>query len=304
MRPSVSQLQHTVAVAKAGSFSKAARELNVSQPSVSNSVSDLEEMLGKNIFRRSTRSVKLSPFGEALLPTLIDAVSAVDRVFIEANSIINPDKKLLRVAFTPLLDIGRVDSFLSAYRLGNPEVEVVFKECAHESLEERLLSEQIDVAFAHDVPKNRELRRCTLFFDSLHYIPVNGDVEVAQTKVSINHIALNPLLLTNGSCGLAPTTLKMFELEGIEPSLYIGRAMTHSGLKDWAELGLGGAVLPGSKLMPNPNTYPVVEIHGIVQKIEYQAVWAKSSESAFHLGQLFKQIPKIATSVSRESGKL
>ena len=303
MRPSIAQLQHATMVATCGSFSAAARRCNVSQPTISNSVSDLEDLLGKRLFRRSTRRVETTPFGEQMLPVIAEAVAAVDRVTAEAEARINPQRKLLRIAYTPLLDIGQVDAICAGFRLANPEVEIVYKECAHESLEARLLAEQIDIVFAHDVPKQKEFRRCSLYLDPLHYVPATGRSDAAGGTVPLAAVVEAQLLLTEGSCGLAPTTLKLLETNGFVPQLYAGRAMTHASLRDWAELGLGGAILPYSKLMPTPEAFPRVEVDGTPQRIEFQAVWAKASEATDHLQRFFKQIPQAAAALV-QSGAL
>ena len=189
MKVSLIQLLHASLVARHGSFSEAARRCNASQPTVSNNVSDLEELLGKKLFLRTTRKVELSPFGRALLPSIEEALAAAHRVTAEAEALLNPEKKLLRIAYTPLLDIGRINALCAAYRQSNPDVEIVFKECAHDSLEDRLMSEQVDVACAHDIAKRREFARCKMFKDPLHYIPANGATEGATEMIPLDRVA-------------------------------------------------------------------------------------------------------------------
>ena len=55
------------AVARLGSFSEAADELGMNKNSVSRFVANLEEKLGEKLFRRTTREVSLTVFGESLL---------------------------------------------------------------------------------------------------------------------------------------------------------------------------------------------------------------------------------------------
>ncbi len=54
-------------VAKMGSFTKAARELNIVQPAVSNTIKKLEDELQLALFIRKDKSVSLTPEGEVLL---------------------------------------------------------------------------------------------------------------------------------------------------------------------------------------------------------------------------------------------
>ncbi|MCZ6854286.1 MAG: LysR family transcriptional regulator, partial [Gammaproteobacteria bacterium] len=58
------QLRFVKATSEFKSFTKAAQFCHVTQPTLSNGVSKLEEDLGEKIFARTTRIVGLTPFGE------------------------------------------------------------------------------------------------------------------------------------------------------------------------------------------------------------------------------------------------
>src|SRR5438128_12258998 len=62
------QLEYFVAAAEHGSISAGARARHVSQPSVSQAVAQLEEVLGETLFRRQvSRGLELTPAGQRLL---------------------------------------------------------------------------------------------------------------------------------------------------------------------------------------------------------------------------------------------
>ena len=63
----LTQLQYAIAIAGAGSMNEAARELFVSQPSLSSAVKELEEETGVRLFRRTNRGIALTPEGEEFI---------------------------------------------------------------------------------------------------------------------------------------------------------------------------------------------------------------------------------------------
>ena len=67
-----------VAVHEAGSFSGAGRRLKLSTSVVSHHISKLEARLGVSLFFRSTRSLSLTPEGQAILPYARTMVEAAD----------------------------------------------------------------------------------------------------------------------------------------------------------------------------------------------------------------------------------
>ncbi len=294
MRPTLVQLRNATLVAEAGSFSEAARRANISQPSISASISDLEAILGRSVFARTTRKVELTAFGRALLPSIIEVIAAVDSLQLEAKALIEPEQPLIRVAFTPLLDIRRIDALFKAYQRQNPAVHVVFKECSVGGLEQRLLDEQIDIAFGVGLSSARDRHRCPLFDDPLHLIPPFGAPDDANATMALTDIVNETILLTAGECGLAPATERLFAEAGLETSYYPGRAMSHAALQEWAELGLGAALLPASRIVGDPGRFPTVTSGGRSAVIRHEAVWQGDVRSVPHIGAFLSTLPATA----------
>ena len=63
----LTQLNYAITVANAKSMNEAAKELFISQPSLSASIRDLEEEVGLELFRRSNRGISLTPEGEEFI---------------------------------------------------------------------------------------------------------------------------------------------------------------------------------------------------------------------------------------------
>lgn len=81
---SISRLQQLVSVAKAGSISKAAEELNISQPALSRSIAALEDYYGFEIFNRVGHGVKLTSAGMQVIELstpILQHMKALDRNF-------------------------------------------------------------------------------------------------------------------------------------------------------------------------------------------------------------------------------
>lgn len=72
------QIAQVIAVANTGSFTKAAQQLYLSQPNLSQSIKQLEEEIGNNIFERAPSGVTVTPFGREYLDHLYSLQKELD----------------------------------------------------------------------------------------------------------------------------------------------------------------------------------------------------------------------------------
>ena len=73
------QLEHFVALAEEGSFTRAAKRMHIAQSGLSMSIRALEQELGTRLFERRTRRIALTPPAQAMLPEARRAIASVER---------------------------------------------------------------------------------------------------------------------------------------------------------------------------------------------------------------------------------
>ena len=83
--PPTPMLQAFVSAAQAGSFARAASELNLTASAISHQIAGLEEWWGVSLFERHSRGVKLTAAGQALLPVTDEFFKALDGVLHSLN---------------------------------------------------------------------------------------------------------------------------------------------------------------------------------------------------------------------------
>ena len=76
----IEQLEYVAAVARLGSYRKAAESLHISQPALSESVRGLERELGVDLLERGRHGARLSESGRDMLPHMLSVLDAVDRL--------------------------------------------------------------------------------------------------------------------------------------------------------------------------------------------------------------------------------
>jgi len=139
----LSALRLFVRVARAGNFSRAAREFGLSQPSASRIVATLEREIGASLFTRSTRALALTEAGAEYLARVEPVLAALDEADHTARGT-GELRGVLRVAAASSFTVHAVIPRLPDFLKDNPRLRV---ELLMSDLRQALISEGVDVAF-------------------------------------------------------------------------------------------------------------------------------------------------------------
>ncbi|WP_127902969.1 LysR family transcriptional regulator [Solirhodobacter olei] len=123
------------AAARHLSFTAAAEELGYTQAAISSHVRALEHYIGRQLFHRNPRSLKLTEMGEAFLPTLRPALDQIDHA---TEAIVASARNRTVVVSCPMsLAENWLAGCLAEYRRAHPEIEVVLHGTIWEDLGEQ-----------------------------------------------------------------------------------------------------------------------------------------------------------------------
>lgn len=142
MTDQISTLRTFIRVARTGSFSRVAQELNLSQPTVSRTIADLEKSLSVVLFSRTTRAVTLTEIGANYLLKVQAVLDALD----EANHAVRGDETLqgmLRVGASTIFASRVLVHSLAGFMASHPELCV---ELLVDDKRQDLITDGIDVA--------------------------------------------------------------------------------------------------------------------------------------------------------------
>jgi LysR family glycine cleavage system transcriptional activator len=128
--PSLVELHAFLAVARSGSFRKAAEALCVTQAAVSRAVLRLEAELGQDVFHRSAAGVQLTPAGEELRKLTEKPVAALEQAALRMRRA--PERLKLRLAVITSLGHLWLMPRLERFQQAHPEVELEFRQYHHD----------------------------------------------------------------------------------------------------------------------------------------------------------------------------
>ena len=238
------RMRHALAVADAGSFSRAAELLRIGQPPLSQSIQRLEQELGVILFERTPKGVRLTPSGEAFLADARLAVAAADRAQAAARAAATAEAParigvILPAVFGPLQRLAR-----AANAIGVP-VELV--NGGTEELLEMLDDGRLDMSFVappFDTPPGMQLVSVARE-PPLAALPIG--MADAPGEYAPMAMMAERLILPPRSYGpvMYDALLSMFTLQGLRPTVVTEttRMITMLAL---TSAGIGASIVPPS----------------------------------------------------------
>ncbi len=161
------QLRYFLAVIKTGSFSRAAVECHVSQPSLSQQILKLEEELGESLFERLPRGVALTPAAHQLKKSAERILTEVDTARRRVQQASGDVRGRVVIGALPTIAPYLLPRVLKAFAAHYPHAEVVVQEDTTARLLVGIDTAQVDLAVLSLPVEAPFLRTRALFEDEL-----------------------------------------------------------------------------------------------------------------------------------------
>lgn len=298
------QLRYARALAECGSFGQAAKQCAVTQPTLSNGIAQLESELGQQLFARTTRTVRPTEAGEYLLPGIADVLNAQAALMARARALSHPAHRLIRIGVSPVLGVKFIAVMIEPFRLDNLDVEVIFRELNLAEMMALLEDGQLDFVLGpiDAVSSSRPGFGSAVFYrEPLVFVPSSGTkTKYRRAKsVTLKTIADEIFVMVPNACGLTQTTRAAFRRRRLKLNEYSGQAMSYGVLQEWAELGIGSAILPRSKLAPRNGPEIVILDGDNPLRIHYRGLWQDGPNTPAEVKRLASFLKEVAPSIAQ-----
>lgn len=298
MKPTLRQLQYLVAIDEAGTFSGAAKLSNVSQPSLSTQLRDMEEVLGATLVERGRGGAPLTPIGLELAGRARIILRDMDAFRTTARE---AGQTLVgRIRLGTLPSIGPYLLPLAVRRLHRlyPGLRIIVREERTVDLQAHLEDGRLDVIISspEDHPA---MRHMTLFHEQL-YIGVAPDDPLAHGKgpISINELAGRDLLTLGYGHKLSVLVARLAEIAGAQiSSEYEGTSL--DAVRQMAAMGGSVAVMPSLYMRSEAREDPGIVVRPInapVAERDIALVWRPTSP----LSSKFQTVGEVLAQAARD----
>ena len=230
-----------LAVAKHGSFTRAAIQLGVTQSTISKRVQQLEQQLGNRLLYRHGRGVGLTDAGERLVKVARAVFAQLDEVRDELAEGAHDLRGWVTLGLPPSLGASISVPLARRFRSAFPNAGLRVIESFSGSLLELLEAGKMDIAVLYDARLSATLLVNPLFRENL-YLVENGRSK-AGDEAEIAELADGPFVLSHSSNGLRRILEDAATVAGIEIRVPL-ELDSLTALKQVAETGPERCVLP------------------------------------------------------------
>ena len=203
------------------SFSAAAEELNISQPTVSLHIKQLEEELDTPLFIRSTRELKITEEGTMLYREAKDLLqqrlSLIDRF-------INPSRKILRLGSSTIPTGYILPFILGRFRKDHPNILIQVEEQNSYETIKRISTRKVDAGIVGMKTDDENCEFRPIYQDEFVFITPNIPYYRAlqQTNPDLKRLAQEPLIIRESGSAVKQNTERMLNSANISmESLHI-----------------------------------------------------------------------------------
>ncbi|GAB3186766.1 LysR family transcriptional regulator [Hydrogenophaga aquatica] len=241
------QLRIFLAVARQGSFARAAEELHLSPPTLSLQVKQLSETVGQPLFEQLGKKIYLTAAGQTLAEACQDIEARMERLSQDLAALSGVEKGSLKLAILTTVKYT-VPKLLGGFCAAHPGIDVAMLVGNREMLLQRLSSNQDDLYIMGQPPEQMDVV-CEDFADNplVLVAPPNHPL-VGKKRIAPQRLINEPFIMREPGSGTRLTAERFFNSHGVQlrNRLEVGSS---EAIKQTVAGGLGLAVLSATTVV-------------------------------------------------------
>jgi DNA-binding transcriptional LysR family regulator len=247
MTPSVPQLRSFITIARTGSFTQAARALNLSQPALTVQIRQLEAALKVRLIDRNTRSVSITRIGRELVPVFERLLAELDTVVSGARDLSEKRYGIVRVACLPSVAATVMPSAIASFKTKHPGVQFSVKDGVGEKIVALLKSDHVDFGISAGELDDPQFETSVLMNDHMHAVYLTPHPLHTEKRITAEKLSHYPLIMMDEESTVRKLVDRAFRHAGVaaRPIIEATYMATAIGM---VQARLGVAILPSAAI--------------------------------------------------------
>lgn len=275
MNYTLNQLQIFVKVVQTTSITKAAEELNLTQPAVSIQIKNFQAQFDIPLIEIIGKKIYITDFGKEIADS---AKNILDQVYaINYKTMAFKDQLVGRLKIS-IVSTGKyvLPYFLTEFLRSNPGVEISIDVTNREKVLESQLENEVDFSLVSDALDNPAFDSILLLTNDLYLV---GNSDTAKMKPTFNYLDFKnelPLIFREYGSGTRKVMESYFRKQGVDGLKKI-ELMSNEAVKQAVMAGLGYSIMPiiGIKNEIKSGILKIIERDGLPITTNWKLIWHK-----------------------------
>ncbi|MGK7927077.1 MAG: LysR substrate-binding domain-containing protein [Spirulina sp.] len=249
MQATLHQLKVFATVARHGSFTRAADELNITQPTVSSQVKHLAKAVGLPLFEQIGKQLYLTEAGEALVETCRDIFDRLENFEMQVADIKGMKQGKLRLAAVTTTKYF-VPRLLGAFCGTYPEIDISLQVTNHQQLVQRMTHNEDDLYILSHPPEDLDLEVQRFLANPLVVVAKSDHPLAGKRDIPIEELNGESFISRETGSGTRRAVQELFGQHKIAVRMRLELG-SNEAIKQAIAGGLGISVLSQHSLFPD-----------------------------------------------------
>lgn len=258
-RVNLKHLRALISVAQNRNFTRAAREIGLSQPAISALISQLEEDLGTQLLERTTRQVLLTPAGTEFEVSAARILQDFEHAVLEVKGHARLTRGRLAIGALPSLCEFLLPGILERFHREHPAIELSVMDLSADQIIEAAQIQSIDFGISY-VGKHDPFLLEPLLDDRLVAVAARGLPTEHDSKISWAELSRHEVIAMAPGTSMRGLVDAGAHAAGVRLEIILQPRQMASAIA-YAQAGLGVTLLPSSVARPTPQ-HKVLEVVG------------------------------------------
>ena len=194
MNITIKQIRAFLAIANNPSFAEASGAIHISQPALSIAIKNLEQSVGGKLFVRSTRTLALTPEGQAFLPVAQRLINEWDGSLLDLGNLFTLNRGKLALAVMPSFANSLLPEQLKSFSEQYPNINISVHDVIAEDAVEMVRSGRVEMALSFENEPSNDLVFTPLFIDNFVVALPPKHPLTKKQKLSWQVVATEPFI--------------------------------------------------------------------------------------------------------------
>lgn len=191
-------LRYLLAVAEQGNFTRAAEDLHISQPTLSQQIKQLEKTVGVQLLDRTGRTVRLTDAGAVYTDHARRALRDLDTAERAVHDVQDLSRGHLRLGVTPTFTAYLVGPLTAELHTRHPGISLTLTETTQDRIEAALLADELDLGIAFAGRHLPGIGATPLFTETLSLVTKRSPTPAIAEALPVQALSDTQLALLSG----------------------------------------------------------------------------------------------------------